>query len=148
MNQVEQLKNNEFIYLSNRMCMTMDLGVHNNCFGGTLLGFLDQSAAIFAAEVCDSPHVVTRNMSNVDFIAPVKVGNIMKTYGRIKRIGNTSLTLDMEIRKHNVHNEVESVVLKSEMTFVKIDDEGNPIPISDRIKAKFGFLKEEMKKVV
>lgn len=137
MNEIEKLKNGKLIYLSSRICMTKDIGICMSMFGGELLSFLDQSAAIFAAEICDTPHIVTRNMSNVDFITPVKVGNIIKIYGGIERIGNTSLVLNMEIRKHNVHTEGEVMVLKCDMTFVKIDEEGSPIPISDRIKKKF-----------
>lgn len=143
MTQLEQLKKGEFIFLGSKVCMTKDLGLHNLMFGGVLLSELDSYSAIFASEICDSPHVVTRNISNVDFVSPVKVGNIIKIYGKIKQFGNTSLTLLMEIRKHNVHTEGEVMVLKSEITFVKIDDEGTPIPISDRIKTKFNFIKKE-----
>lgn len=143
MTQLEQLKKGDYIYLSSRVCMTKDLGIHGNCFGGVLLSFLDENSAVFAAEICDDPHVVTRNISNVDFVAPVKVGNIIKIYGKIKRFGTTSMTLEMEIRKHNVHTEGESTAVRAELTFVKIDDEGTPIPISDRIKIKFGFLRAE-----
>jgi acyl-CoA thioesterase YciA len=142
MGQLEDLINKKMIFLGSRICMTKDIGIHNNMFGGELLGTLDAHSAIFAAEICDSPLVVTRCIEKVEFDRPVKVGQIIKIYGGIDKIGNTSITLNIEIRKHNVHTEAEQIVLKTKITFVKVDDEGSPIPISDRIKAKFGFLEK------
>jgi len=142
-NQIDSLKNGKLIYLSSKICMTGDLGLHQNMFGGVLLSFLDENSAIFACEICDSTAMVTRCIDKVEFEKPVKAGQIIKIYGGIDRIGNTSITLNMEIRKHNVHTEAELLVLRTKITFVKIDDDGSPIPISDRIKTKFGFMKKE-----
>ena len=121
--------------------MGKDMGLANTLFGGIILSILDEQAAIFASEICDSPKMVTRCIEKVEFEKPVRVGQIIKVYGGIENIGNTSITLNMEIRNHNIHTEAELIVLKTKITFVKIDDDGSPIPISDRIKEKFGFKK-------
>lgn len=141
MGQLEDLINKKMIFLGSKMCMTKDVGVSGNLFGGNMLSYLDEYSSIFACEICDSL-VVTRCIEKVEFDRPVKVGQIIKIYGGLEKIGNTSLTLNIEIRKHNVHTEAEQIVLKTKITFVKVDDEGCPIPISDRIKAKFGFLEK------
>lgn len=140
MNQLEQLKNKELIFLGSHMCMTKDIGIHLNLFGGITLSWLDEFGSLFASELVDSTNVVTRCIEKVEFLKPIKVGQIAKFYGGIEKIGNTSITLNIEMRKHNVHTEFEQLALSSKITFVKIDDEGNPIPISDRIKIKFGYL--------
>lgn len=143
MTQIELLKNKGMIYLSSKICMTKDVGIAGNYFGGYILSLLDEQSVIFAAEICDSPSMVTRCIEKVEFEKPVKVGQIIKIYGGIEKIGNTSITLNVEMRKHNIHTEAEVIVLKTKITFVKVDDDGTPIPISDRIKEKFGFLKKE-----
>ena len=76
---------------------------------------------------------------NIEFVSPILQNHIFKTYIGIKNIGRTSLTLLAEIRKHSVHTEKETVSLKSEAVFVRINEEGEAIPISDTIRAKFGY---------
>ena len=118
------------------VCMTKDLGVHNNAFGGILLSHIDEVAAAFSNEICDTPLMVTRSL-NAEFLAPIKVGNIVKTYCGIEKIGNTSLTIIVEMRKYNVRNENEIICLRVKTTFVRIDEEGTSIPIGDSIKQKY-----------
>jgi acyl-CoA hydrolase len=49
----------------------------------------------------------------------------------------------MEARSHNVYTGKQELVLKTNMTFVRIDDGGSPIPISDRVKNKINKIIEE-----
>jgi len=58
-------------------------------------------------------------------------------YGKIKNVGNTSITLSLEARSHNVYNGKQNVILSTEMVFVRIDEQGEAIPISDRIRKKY-----------
>jgi hypothetical protein len=51
----------------------------NNAFGGILLSHVDEIAAFFASEICDTPFMVTRSLA-ADFLKPMKVGNVIKTY--------------------------------------------------------------------
>ena len=53
------------------------------------------------------------------------------------KIGNTSSTFDVEARTYNVFRGDEEVILKTHMTFVRVDDEGVPIPISEQVKRLF-----------
>ena len=133
-----ELKDKKLICRSSRVCMTKDIGVNNNIFGAELMAEIDSTCAVFVAEVCDTPLVVTKTMA-VEFIAPIKVNQIFKTYIGIEKIGTTSISLNVEIRKHNVHTEKENVVVKATTTFVRIDEEGNPIPINDNVRKKYGY---------
>ena len=69
--------------------------------------------------------------------SPVKVGNILKIYGKVVKFGTTSLELYMEVRKHNVYTGIQEIVTHTNVKFVRIDDEGNPIPLSQRVKARY-----------
>jgi acyl-CoA thioesterase YciA len=115
------------------MCKASEIGVHNNLFGGHMLCLLDESAASYACQMCDTPKMVTKKIEEVIFEKPVKVGNLIKVYGGIDKIGNTSITITLEARKHNGQ---QQLVCSTKMVFVNIDEEGSPIPISDKVKIK------------
>ena len=119
------------------ICKTSDVGVHENIFGGTILGLIDQSAGAYAAQICDTPRMVTIKIDELVFKNAVKVGNIIKIYATVKEFGNTSITLYMEVRKHNVYTGKQEVVASTNIKFVRIDEEGHPIPISERIKIRY-----------
>jgi acyl-CoA thioesterase YciA len=123
---------------NSQFCKGKQVGIHGRMFGADLMEELDSVCAVFAAEICDTPWVVTKTM-NIEFISAVLPNQIYKTYVGIKKIGNTSLTLITEIRKHSVHTEHETVALKAEAVFVRINEEGEAIKISDYIRKKFGY---------
>lgn len=119
------------------ICKEFDLGIHNNMFGGRLMALLDDAAAGYAAQLCDSPMIVTIKFDEFVFKKPVKVGSILKIYGKVVKFGNTSLELYMEIRKHNVYTGVQDIVTHTNVTFVRIDEDGNAVPIADYVKARY-----------
>jgi len=114
-----------------------DLGFHANLFGGKLLAWLDASAAAYAMEVCDTPRMVTVKIDECIFKKPAKEGQMIKMYGSVAKIGNTSITLYMEARSHNVYSGKQNVILSTNIKFVRIDENNDPIPISDRVRDKF-----------
>ena len=114
-----------------------DLGFHSNLFGGKLLAWLDAAGAALAMEVADSPRMVTIKIDECLFKKPAKEGQLLKIYGEVFEIGNTSLTLYLEARAHNVYSGSQSVILSTKIKFVRIDENNDPIPISERVKQKF-----------
>ena len=138
MDPIEDLKAGKLICRNSQFCKGKDIGVHGRIFGANLMEELDSSCAVFSAEVCDTPWVVTKSM-NIEFVTSVLQNQIFKTYIGIKNIGRTSITLCAEIRKHSVHTEKETVALKAEAVFVRINEDGESIPISDSVRSKFGY---------
>jgi len=114
-----------------------DLGFHGNLFGGKLLAWLDASAAAYAMQVCDTPRMVTIKIDECVFKKPAKEGQLIKIYGEVKNFGTTSLTLYMEARSHNVYSGKQNVILSTNIKFVRIDEVGEPVPISERVKTKY-----------
>ena len=114
-----------------------DLGFHANLFGGKLLAWLDAAAAAYAMEVCDTPRMVTVKIDECVFKKAAKEGQMIKLYGSVDTIGTTSITLYMEARSHNVYSGKQNVILSTNIKFVRIDENNDPIPISDRVKAKY-----------
>ena len=116
-----------------------DLGFHANLFGGKLMAWIDASGAAMAMEVADTPRMVTIKIDECIFKRPAKEGQMIKIYGKVDAIGTTSITLYLEARAHNVYSGTQSVVLSTNIKFVRIDENNDPIPISDRVREKFNF---------
>ena len=127
--------------ISTHVCKTMDIGNAGNMFGGHMLALIDESAAAFAAQSCDTPRMVTVNIDECVFKHAVRVGNLIKIYGEIDSIGTTSITLKVEARRHSVYTGDQKIVVSTKIKFVRIDEDCTPIPISERVKKKYGFIK-------
>ena len=113
-----------------------DLGFHGNLFGGKLLAWMDAAGAGFASEVCDTPRMVTIKMAEVHFRKPVRPGQIIKIYGELKNIGTCSATVSLEARRHSPYNGSQRTVLTTEMTFVRVDGDGEAVTNGYHVKKK------------
>lgn len=115
----------------------LDLGFHGNLFGGKLLSWVDSAVAAYAMEKCRSQNMITIAIDECVFKRPAKEKNLVKIYAEVSRIGNTSATFRVEARAYNVFRGDEVVLLGTNMTFVRVDDEGMPISISQQVKQTF-----------
>lgn len=131
--------------ISTHVCKGQNIGVHGNLFGGVMLSWLDEAAAVFCAQVCGTPRMVTKCISEVIFNKPVRPGQIIKIYGDVKKIGSSSITVSLEARRHSVVNGSQKVVCNVEMTFVRIDGDGEPVPILNVKKQYRQFRNKEEK---
>lgn len=123
--------------ITTRTVIASDMGANDNLFGGIMLCWLDLAGASYATELCDSPRLVTKKFEEVIFEKPVKIGNLIKIYGEVIKFGNSSITLKLEARKHNVESGKQQIVCSTVVVFVKINDDGESIPISDRVKKRY-----------
>jgi acyl-CoA thioesterase YciA len=76
-------------------------------------------------------------VEEVLFKSPVKENNLIKIYGQIERIGNKSIKIAVEARKFNVYSHEETVVTTTRMVFVRIDEDGNSLPIAQHVRDKY-----------
>ena len=125
--------------ISTHVCKESNVGFHGNLFGGVMLAWLDEVAAAYVCQMCGTPRMVTIKMAEVHFRKPVRPGQIIKIYGELKSIGGCSAVVMLEARRHSPYNGSQRVALTTEMTFVRIDGDGEPVPIGDHVKAKRGF---------
>ena len=121
-----------------------DLGFHGNLFGGKLLAWVDAAGASYASQVCDTPRMVTVLIDECVFKKPAKEGQLIKVYGAVEQVGNTSVKLKLEARSHNVYNGNQQIVLSTFITFVRVDEQGDAIPISDRVRNKVFLYNEKV----
>ena len=114
-----------------------DLGFHSNLFGGKILSWIDVAAAAYSMQVCDTPRMVTIAIDRCEFKKPAKEGQLVKIYADIVEIGNSSIIIKIEARSHNVYSGEQKVIVSTNIKFVRIDDEGNPLAISERVKKRY-----------
>jgi acyl-CoA thioesterase YciA len=114
-----------------------DLGFHGNLFGGALLAWIDAALAAYAMEKCHTQSMITVSIDQCVFKKPAKEKQLVKIYAELLKIGNTSATFRVEARVYNVFRGDEAILLQTCMTFVRVDEEGQPIPISKQVKENF-----------
>ena len=117
-----------------------DLGFHGNLFGGKLLAWIDAAAAGYCMQLCDSPRVVTVSIDKCNIEKPARESQLLKIYGNPTKVGNCSVTLYMEARAHNVYTGKQDLILKTNITFVQIDEGGNAIPLGEKAKARISNI--------
>ena len=126
--------------ITKHLCLKSDLGICNNLFGGKLLSWVDLASAIFVAELLETTAVVTVHVSEATFKKPVKEGHIIHLYGVVKKIGTTSITLNIIAKRKDVNNDTFETVLTTEMTFVQINNDGTKQTIKQHIKDKINSI--------
>ncbi len=103
-----------------------DTNRHGTIFGGIILSYLDLAGA---AEVSKSTRqrIVTVAIKEVVFKAPVMVGEIVSFYATTTRIGNTSISVHVDVEVARGHEDIQ--VTEADMTFCCVDEHGNPTPV-------------------
>ncbi|NKE46949.1 acyl-CoA thioesterase [Roseomonas frigidaquae] len=97
-------------------------------FGGWIMASMDAAASMATTRFAEG-RTVTVAVSGMTFIAPVKVGDAVCFYADLKRIGRTSLTLDVEVWVLRQGRGERVKVTEAEFTFVAVDEAGRPRPI-------------------
>ena len=106
-----------------------DTNAGGTIFGGVILSHIDLAGGI-AAQRNASKRFVTRAIREVEFIAPVYVGDLVSFYARVIHEGKTSLTVQIEVEtEHPRRPGVPVKVTEAEVTYVAIDESGKPVPI-------------------
>lgn len=102
-----------------------DLNPRGTLFGGKLLLFIDEEAAIFAICQLETKNVVTKLVSEINFVSPAKLGDIIEIGAEVNKFGKTSISLKVIIR-----NKTTGLIICSvdNMVFVAVDENGTPIP--------------------
>ena len=124
------------------VAMPSDTNPEGNIFGGWILSQIDLAGMIEARKL--SPErVVTISIKEVVFKEPVFVGDLISCYADIISVGNTSITVKVEVMAGRYDKESNSRISKhvttAEVTYVAVDMLGNKKVIDNNIKMAFGF---------
>jgi len=102
-----------------------DLNPNGSLFGGTLLRWIDEEAVIYAIVQLGNPYVVTKYISEINFVSSAKQGDIIELGIEAVHFGTTSITMRCVVR-----NKITRMVILSieRLVFVNLDKEGTPTP--------------------
>ena len=111
--------------------MPKDTNAHGTIFGGVILSYIDQAAAVEAKRQ-GAGFIVTVAMREVAFHEPVEVGDLVSFYTRLVRVGRTSITVAVEVfaERMRLKKEERVRVTQAEVTFVNLGEDRKPTPIS------------------
>lgn len=118
-----------------------DLNPNHSLFGGRLLQWIDEEAVIYAMVQLENPYVVTKFISEINFIKAPRQGDIIEIGIIATHFGRTSLTMRCEVRNMITR---EPILHIDKLVFVNLDATGNPAPhgktaisyIRDRLNVK------------
>lgn len=103
-----------------------DTNRHGTIFGGIILSYLDLAGATEVSKHTKQ-RIVTVAIKEVIFKAPVMVGEVVSFYTNTTNIGRTSVSVHVDVEVSRGNEEV--AVTQADMTFVCVDEHGNPTPI-------------------
>ena len=110
---------------SRTLAMPADSNPKGDIFGGWIMSLMD-SAGKMSATPYAGGRVVTVAVSNITFLQPVHVGDTVCCYTDVKRIGRTSITLDVEVWVLRQGQGERIKVTDAEFTFVAVHEDGRP----------------------
>ena len=106
-----------------------DTNAHGTIFGGVILSHIDLAGGIAASRQA-SRNFVTRAMREVEFIAPVYVGDVVSFYAKVLRRGTTSITIQVSVEAERGKEPRQRVqVTEAEVVYVAVDEAGKPAPL-------------------
>ncbi len=115
--------------------MPRDTNAHGTIFGGIILSYIDVAGGVEAQRHTKHERFVTVAMKEVIFHEPVFVGDLVSFYARTLRVGNTSITIAIDVEAERFGNQGQRVkVTSAEVTFVAINQNREKVRIGGKVK--------------
>ena len=106
--------------------MPADSNVNGDIFGGWVMAQVDLAGSVIPARIA-AGRIATVAVNQFIFKQPVKVGDLLSFYAEIERIGNTSITVKVEVYAQRLRQPEPIIkVTEANLTYVAIDDFGKP----------------------
>lgn len=102
---------------------------HNTMFGGRILMMMTETAFMTATRFSRKNFVLVSS-GQIDFRKPIPAGTLVELVGRVQRIGNTSITIQVEVYLEKMSEEFREKVVSGAFTLVAIGADQQPVPIS------------------
>lgn len=100
-----------------------DLNPNHSLFGGKLLSWIDEEAALYSIVQLQNPRVVTKHMSEINFVSSAKQGDIIEIGLDVVKFGNSSIILKCEVRNMMTR---ETIITIDSITMVSLGEDGKP----------------------
>ncbi|EAZ94409.1 long-chain acyl-CoA thioester hydrolase family protein [Flavobacteria bacterium BAL38] len=117
-----------------------DLNANGTLFGGKMLAWIDEEAALYAIVQLENSRVVTKYMSEINFMNSAKQGDIVEIGIDVVKFGNSSLILKSEVRNMMTR---ETIITIDNITMVNLGEDGKPAPHG---KNQIEYIEDRLKK--
>ena len=115
-----------------------DLNANETLFGGRVLAWIDEEAAMYSIIQLENKRVVTKYMSEINFMSTAIKGDIIEIGIEVVKFGKSSLTLNCEVRNKMTR---ETIVTVDNLIMVNLGENGKPEPHG---KTKIEFVKDRL----
>lgn len=111
-----------------KLVMSEDLNHAHRLFGGQIMKWTDEAAAMYVMCQLETRKVVTVKVTELLFKEPVKEGDILEFYASTIDTGRTSIRVKLDVHRKSIEDKAVApvTVLSCEFTFVAVDDAGKP----------------------
>lgn len=117
-----------------------DLNPNGTLFGGRLLQWIDEEAALYTIIQLENKRIVTKFMSEINFLSSAKKGDVIEIGIIATKFGKTSMTLNCKVRNKMTR---ELIITVDNIIMVNMGDDGKPTPHG---KTKIEFVSQRLKK--
>jgi acyl-CoA hydrolase len=111
-------------FLTRKLIRPEDLNANNTLFGGQLLRWIDEEAGIYAMTKLNTKRVVTKFISEINFVSSAVQGDVVEIGLDFIDIGRTSLTFGCVVR--NIFSK-KNIITIDKIVFVKVDEHGQSV---------------------
>jgi acyl-CoA hydrolase len=115
-----------------------DLNPNNSLFGGRLLQWIDEEAALYAMIQLNNKKITTKFMSEIDFVSSAKQGDIVELGIQVESFGRTSLVLSCVARNKMTRKTILTI---DKVIMVNLGEDGKP---KAHGKTKVEFIKDRL----
>ncbi|TZF82712.1 acyl-CoA thioesterase [Pedobacter sp. BS3] len=112
-------------FYSRKWIKPEDLNPNGTLFGGSLLRWIDEEAAIYTMCQLGRSRIVTKFISEINFVSSARQGDVIEMGIAATAFGRTSITLCCEVRNKVTK---QSILTIDKMVFVHVDENGVPAP--------------------
>lgn len=124
--------------------MPADTNSNGDIFGGWVMAQVDLAGSVLPARQIRG-RMATVAVNEFTFKQPVRVGDLLSFFAEVTRLGNTSMTVQVEVYAERLHSQGRYVkVTEARLTYVAIDASGRPRPIPRRPDGSDGTAADDV----
>ncbi|MSP25492.1 MAG: acyl-CoA thioesterase [Myxococcales bacterium] len=112
----------------NQIVMPQHTNALGTAFGGTVMSWIDVCAAVSAQRHCRRA-VVTASMDQLDFLKPIRAGQLVNLRSTVNFSGRTSMEVGVRVEAENMLTGERTHAVSAYLTFVAIDADGRPCDV-------------------
>jgi len=116
-----------------------DLNPNETLYGGRLLEWIDEEAALYTIIQLENRRIVTKYISEINFTSSAKQGDIIEIGMEVVKFGKSSITLNCVVRNKMTR---ETILTVDSIIMVNLDKNGKPTPHG---KTKIEFVRDRLK---